>query len=216
MPLINCNINLILTWSANCVITNSVGIGTFAITDTKLYVSIVTLSAENNAKLPKQLDSGLRCIITWYSPLVKVIMQAQNQYFDFLTDPGFEGVNRFFALLFKNATDKTLHIAKIGNYNVMMNGIYFFDQPVNTDERTNGNIQKITNGQGDDYTPGCHLDYPYFKQHYKMVAIELSKEQVLDVDLKAIQKINSSGNLEEEVMIFFMLEEMKETVAGFF
>ena len=131
---------LILTWSANCVIINSVRVGTFSITDTKIYVPIVTSSTEDNPKLPKQLDSESRHIITCYTPLVKVITQAQNQYFGFLIDPSFQVVIRFFVLLFKSATDKTSDMkcneptAKIRNYNVMMNRVLIFDQPVNIDE----------------------------------------------------------------------------------
>ena len=65
MPLINCEVNLILTWSSTCVITNSTGAGRFAITDTKLYVPVVTLSTQDNAKLLQQLKSGFKRIINW-------------------------------------------------------------------------------------------------------------------------------------------------------
>ena len=60
MPLFNCEVNLILTWSSSCVITTSTGAGTFAITDTKLYVPVVTLSTQDNAKLLQQLKSGFK------------------------------------------------------------------------------------------------------------------------------------------------------------
>ena len=65
MPLINCEVNLILTWSSNCVITDSVGAGTFAITDTKLYVPLVTLSTQKNTKFLQQLKSGFKRVINW-------------------------------------------------------------------------------------------------------------------------------------------------------
>ena len=65
MPLINCEVNLILTWSSTCVITNSTGAGTFAITDTKLYVPVITLSTQDNSKLPQQLKSGFKRVINW-------------------------------------------------------------------------------------------------------------------------------------------------------
>ena len=65
MPLINCEVNLILTWSSTCVITNSAGAGTFPITDTKLYVPVVTLSTKENAKLLQQLKSGFKRLINW-------------------------------------------------------------------------------------------------------------------------------------------------------
>ena len=72
MPLINCEVSLILTWSLTCVITNSTGEGAFAITDTKLYVPVVTLSTQNNAKLLQQLISGFERVINWNKYLSKI------------------------------------------------------------------------------------------------------------------------------------------------
>ena len=79
------------------------------------------------------------------------------------------------------------------------------------------NIRKITIGQGDDYTTGCLLDYTYFKKYYKMIAVDLSKQQVLDDDPKAIQQINFTANLDREdnTKFYFILEEAKETVFEF-
>ena len=75
----------------------------------------------------------------------------------------------------------------------MIDGKNFFDQPVKNDMRTYDNIRKIATGQGDDYTTGFLIDYPYLKDYYKMMAIDLSKQQALNSDLKAIQQINSTG-----------------------
>ena len=69
------------------------------------------------------------------------------------------------------------------------------DQPAKKDSKTNDNIQKITTGQRDDYKNGCLLHYPYFKEHYKLIGIDLSKQQKLDANPKAIQQINFTGNL---------------------
>ena len=71
MPLINCEVNLILTCSSTCVITNSAGAGTFEITDTKLYVPVVTLSTQDNSKLLQQLKSGFKRVISWNKYLSK-------------------------------------------------------------------------------------------------------------------------------------------------
>ena len=68
----------------------------------------------------------------------------------------------------------------------MIDGKNFFDQRIKNDEVTYDNIRKIVTGQGDDYTTGCLLDYTYFKKYYKMTAIDLSKQQALDADPKAI------------------------------
>ena len=79
------------------------------------------------------------------------------------------------------------------------------------------NIRKIATGQGDDYTAGCLLDYSYFKDRYKMIAIDLSNRQVLDVDPRAIQQINFTANLDRagNTTMFFITEETKETVLDF-
>ena len=82
---------------------------------------------------------------------------------------------------------------------------------------THDNIRKIATSQGDDYTNGCLLDYPYFKNYYKMIATDLSKQQALDVDPKAIKQINSTASLEGDVntRIFFIIEEAKDTILDF-
>ena len=72
----------------------------------------------------------------------------------------------------------------------------FFDQPIKNDEITYENIRKSDTGQGDDYTTGCLLDYAYFKNYYKMIAIDLSKQHALDADPRAIQQINFTENLD--------------------
>ena len=79
------------------------------------------------------------------------------------------------------------------------------------------NIRKISTGQGDDYTTGCLLDYAYFKNYYKMITIDLSKQQALDADPRAIQQINFTANLDRagNTRIYFILEEEKEAVLDF-
>ena len=91
------------------------------------------------------------------------------------------------------------------------------DQPINSMIKTHENIRKIAAGQGDDYTAGCLLDYFYFKDHYKMIPIDLKKQQVLDNDPKAIQQINFTANLDRarNITMFFIIEEAKETVLDF-
>ena len=92
----------------------------------------------------------------------------------------------------------------------------FFDQPVKNEKITYENIRKVAAGQGDDYTTGCLLDYTYLKKYYKMIAIDLSKQQALDADPKAIQQINFTANLDRaNTRFYFILEEAKETIFGF-
>ena len=92
----------------------------------------------------------------------------------------------------------------------------FFDQTVKNNKMFE-NIRKIATSQGDDYTTGCLLDYIYFKNYYKMIAVDLSKQQVLDADPKAIQQINFTANLDRarNTTMFFIIEEAKETVLDF-
>ena len=98
----------------------------------------------------------------------------------------------------------------------MINGENVFDQPINDNKVTYENIRKIAAGQGDDYTTGCLLDYPYFKDVYKMIAVDLSKQQALDADHRAIQQINFTANLDRtSARIYFILEEAKETILNF-
>ena len=105
-------------------------------------------------------------------------------------------INRLFVLFFENENGRTSHSeyylpkVEIKHYNVQIDGKNFFDQPTNNDIKTFENIRKSATGQGDDYTTGCLLDCPYFKENYKMIAIDLSKQQALDVDPRAIQQIN--------------------------
>ena len=99
----------------------------------------------------------------------------------------------------------------------MIDGKNFFDQPIKNNNITSQNITKIATGQGDDYMTGCLLDYSYFKNYYKMVAIDLSKQQTLDTDPRAIQQINFTVNLDEagNTRIFFIFEETKKTILDF-
>ena len=223
MPLINCEVNLILTWSSTCVITDSNGAGTFKISATRLYVPVVTLSIQENAKFFQQLKSGFKRVINWNKYLSKPKLLVQNPNLNHLVDPNFQGVNRLFVLAFDNDDDRKSHSdyylpnVEIKDYNIMINGENFFDQPIKNNKVTYENIRKIATGQGDDYTTGCLLDYPYFMDTYKMIAVDLSKQQALDADPKAIQQINFTANLDRagNIRVFFILEEAKETILDF-
>ena len=99
----------------------------------------------------------------------------------------------------------------------MIDGRNFFDQPINSMSKTYENIRKIATGKGDDYTTGCLLDYSYFKENYEMIAIDLSKQQALDADPRAIEQINFRANLDRAryTTMLFIIEEAKETVLDF-
>ena len=205
MPLMNCEINLILTWSTNCVIfsfnvTNQNV--TFEITDTKLSVPVVTLSTQDNSKLLQQLKSRFKRVINWNKYLSKPELLRRNPNLNHLVEPIFQVVNILFVLEFENDTQRTsakgcyLPNVEMKDFNIMINGENFFDQPVKDNKVTYENIRKIGTGKGDDYTTGCSLDYPYFKDSYKMIAVDLSKQQALDADPRANYQINFTANLD--------------------
>ena len=140
-----------------------------------------------------------------------------------MVKPRFQGVNRPFALAFENDAQRTrakcyyLPNVEIKAYNIMINGENFFDQPVKNNEVTYEIIRKVATGLGDDDTIGCLLDYPYFKGSYKMIAVDLSKQQALDADPRANQQNNFTANLDRagKIRIYFILEEAKETKLDF-
>ena len=156
MPLINCEVSLILRWSSTCVITDSNGAGTFAITDTKLYVPVVTLSTQENTKLLQQLKSGFKRVINWNKYLSKPESFRRNANLNYLVEPSFQVINRLFVLAFEGDTQRISHSGyylpnvEIKDYNIMINGENFFDQPVKNKKVTFENIRKLAAGQGDD------------------------------------------------------------------
>ena len=171
----------------------------FEITDCKLYVPIVTLSAENDNKLLEQLKSGFKRSIKWNKYMSQVSNQNKNNNLNYLIDPTFSNVNRLFVLSFENEDDRTCYYkyyvpsVEIKDYNVLIDGNAFFELPVKNAEETYEKITQITDHSG-YYTNGNLLDYEYFKEHYKLIAIDLSKQIELEnKDRK--QKINFVGIL---------------------
>ena len=114
-----------------------------------------------------------------------------------------------------------LPIVKIENYNIKIDGRSFYDQPINDLIKQYDEIRKISTGQGDDYTTGCLLDFAYFEKNYRLIAVDLSKQKVLDADSRTIQQIIFTGKIKAEaantiVIIYCILEQSKETILEFF
>ena len=183
----------------------------------------MTLSTQENTKLLQQLKSGFKRVINWNKYLSKPELLAQNPNLNHLVELSFQRLNRLFVLAFENDAQRTSHSGyyipnvEIKDYNIMINGENFFDQPIKNNKVTYENIRKIAAGQGDDYTTGCLLDYSYFMDTCKMIAVDLSKQQVLDAAPRAIQQINFTANLDRDgnTRIYFILEEAKETILEF-
>ena len=150
-------------------------------------------------------------------------MLAQSANLNHLIEPSFKGVNRLFVLALENddqrTSSKRYYIPNVGieDYNVIIDGKNFFDQPVRNDKVTYEHIRKIATVKGDDYTTGCLLDYAYFKKYYKMIAIDISRQQALDAYPRAIQQVNFTANLDRagNTRFYVILEEAKETIFEF-
>ena len=221
MSLINCEVNLILTWSGDCVIiyTNIANqIPTFTITETNLYIPVVTLSTQDNVKLLAQLKSGFKRVINWNKYQSKSVLLPQNPNLNHLVEPRFQGINRLFVLAFEDDAHRTsnkryyLPNVERKDYNVLIDRKNFFEQPTKNNRVTYENFRKIATAQGDDYATGCLLDYFYFKDYSKLIAIDLSKQQALNVDPRAIPQIYFTASLDREgnTRIYFILEETKK------
>ena len=125
--------------------------------------------------------------------------------------------------MFENETGRAsyseyyLPKVKIKYYNVKIDGRKFFNQPINNDIKTYEIIRKIITGQGDDYTAVFLLEYPYYKKNYKMIAVDLSKQEAVDANPRSMQQINFTANLDRagNTTMFFIAEEAKETVLDF-
>ena len=193
---------------------------TFQIKDTKLYVPVVTLSTENDEKLLEQLKTGFKRTIKWNKYRSEMTNQTKNNNLNYLIDPTFTKVNRLFVLSFENENDRTsfskyyVPNVQIKDFNVLIDGKSFFDMPIKNEEETYEQI--IEMGRNNDYTTGNLLDYEYFSKHYKLIAIDLSKQTELEnPDLK--QKINFIGSLEwnEGATMFFIIKKSEETTFEF-
>ena len=171
MPLINCKIKLSLKRIENCILSSSRTAATFKITDTKLYVPIVTLKTEDNTKLSKLLSGGFKRPIYWNKYKIIFKNYDENKYIRERLDASFQGVNKLFVLPYAhgdNATNENsyrkyfLPRFKIKTYNIEIDGRNFYDQSINDFIKQFDEVRKISTGQGDDYTTGCLLHFAYF------------------------------------------------------
>ena len=201
MLLINCKIHLELNWSKDCVMS-TIADTIFKITNTKLYVPIVTLSSKDNVKLAKLLEEGFKRSVYWNEYLTKIESRNldNNNLTRFPLDAFFQGVRRLFVLAFDNIENGAKKVERnshtkyflpsvdITNYNVLIHDRNFYDQPINELIKQYDEIRKTATRQREDYTTGCLLDYQYFKDHYNLIAVDLSKQKELDADSRVIQQ----------------------------
>ena len=145
-----------------------------------------------------------------------------------LLNVSFQGVRRLFVLAYaiaagvndeagiKNNRKYFFPRGEIKNYNVLIDGRNFYDQPINDLIKQYDEIRKVSTGQGDDCTTGCLLDYAYFKGIYRLITVDLSKQKTLDADLRTTQQIVFQevveGANDTKIRLYTILEQSKETV----
>ena len=184
-----------------------------------MYAVVVTASSEDDNKLLEQLKTGFKRTVKWNKYRSEISNQTKNNNFNYLIDPTFTNVNRLFDLLFENEDDKTsfskyyVPKAEIKDFNVLIDGKPFFEIPVKNKEEAYEQIIEMS--KNNYYTTDNLLDYEYFKDHYKLIAIDLSKQIKLEnPDLK--QRTNFTGRLEENnATMFFIIQKKEETTFDF-
>ena len=235
IPLVSCEVSLELEWNKNCVITsleerqvdagspvvrdNSPAGATLAINDCKLYIPVVTLSKDDEIKLLANLKSGYKREIIWNKYRSQMTTEAINNNLNILIDPTFTNVNRLFVLVYQNVDDRQsydecyLPKVMVKDYNFIIDKLAFFDLPIKTEEEAYEKIIDIS--RNNEYTTGNLLDYDYFKKYYKLIAIDLSKQQVFQENEDLIQQINFIGRLTEAANVFIIIEKKEKTILEF-
>ena len=230
MPLIDCKVHLQLNWVEGCILSSAGDSSKFKITDAKLHVPIVTLPTTDNANLKKQLGEGFNRSVCWnsyHTKPAKVIEKGKNLYE--LLNAAFQGVRRLFVLAYfvaagavndeagiKDNKNQFLPRGEIKNENVLIDGRNVYDQPFNDLIKQYDEVRKVSTGHGNDYTTGPLLDYAYFKDNYRLIAVDLRKQKAFDADLTAIQQILFQGVVGGDdgikIKLYTILEQSKETL----
>ena len=144
--------------------------------------------------------------------------ESVNNNLNILIDPTFTNVNKLFVLTYQTADDRQsfsqfyLPRVMVKGYNVIIDKLAFFDLPIKTEEEAYEKIIDVS--RNNEFTTGILLDYDYFKKHYKLIAIDLSK-QVLQENKDLIEQINFIGRLEEAANVFIIIEKKENTILKF-
>ena len=188
MPLINYKIKLNLTWKKECLLSTGAGEAVFIINDTKLYVPVVTLSKEDNKDFIEQQNKGFQRSIYCNEYKTKEINEDPDaNVFKYINlDPSFQGVNILFVMTYNRVDgqptrngQRKYYLPRIdlNKYKVVIDGRNFYDNPIESGIEKYRELKKVMTGKGEDYTTGSLLHYNYFKKHYKLVAVDLSKQK---------------------------------------
>ena len=210
MPLINCKGELRLRWTKHCVLSaagtdNANGNNDdndiiFIISDKKLYVPVVTLSARDNQRLSKLLGKAFERSVYWNESKTKSGNKNTTNEYRYFLESNFVGINRLFVLVYTNEAINAkrfnawkYYLPKdiIKNYNAIINGKNFYGQPIDSDIKQYEEIRKLATRKGEDYTTGCLLDYDYIKHHYKLIAVDWSRQK----RIRCWSKSNSTNRI---------------------
>ena len=178
MPLINCKVHLELNWIEDCILSSAGDSAKFEITDAKLHVPIVTLSTKDSVNLTKQLSEGFKRSVYWnsYQTKLEIVIEKGENIYELLY-ASFQGVRRLFVFVYVILAGAA-NDEEIKNYNVLIDGRNFHDQPNNDLIKEYDEVRKVSIGHGDDYTSGSFLDYAYFKDNYRLITVDLSKQML--------------------------------------
>ena len=175
MPLINCKVDHSLEWYTNCITIIGGNDATFAIRNTQLYVPVVTLKTEDNAKLSKLLNEGFKRSIYWNKYTISLKNYPQNGNIRERLDVSLQRVSKLFVLAYQRRDDDNYvnetafnkyfpPKMKIKNYNIEIDGRNLYDQVINDSIKQYSEVRKISTRQSDDYTTGCLLDFASFEK----------------------------------------------------
>ena len=193
-----------------------------------MYVPVVTLSKEDNKDFIEQQNKGFQRSIYWNEYKTKEQDENANannhKYINL--DPSFQRVNRLFVMAYSRADNnqptengqRKYYLPRIDlkEYNDIIDGRNFYDNPIESDIEKYRELKKVMIGKGEDYTKGSLLDFNYFDKHYKLVAVDLSKQKELDADPRAIQQIEFKYMLGTDSTIYWVLEKSKQTILEFY
>ena len=158
------------------------------------------MSKEDNKDFIEQQNKGFQRTIYWNEYKTKEKEEDANaDIFKYINlDPSFQGVNRLFVMVYNRENDQPTKDGRqkyyfpridLKKYNVIIDGRNFYDNPIESDIEKYRELKDLMIGKEEDYTTGSLLDYDYFNKHYKLVAVDLSKQKELDADPRAIQQI---------------------------
>ena len=233
MPLINCEVNLMLTCPENCALTDTAikdtdpnvdppvaainipTVATFAITDTKLYLPVVNLSTENDKKRLEQLKTEFKRTIIWNEYRSEISNQDRNSNVNYFIDPTFTNVNRLFALFSENFISfKKYYVPKIEikNFNMLIDRKPFLEIPVKNKEAYEAIIEI---SRKNDYITENLLDHEYFSKHYKLIAIDMSKKIELEnPDLKQKISLESLNKIVQQCLLLLRKKNKPPLLSG--